>query len=48
MFECKYSVALANGSLALSAAYIAAGLKEGDEIITTPSHLLLPHQQLSF
>lgn len=36
MFECKYSVALANGSLALSAAYIAAGLKEGDEIITTP------------
>ena len=36
IFECKYSVALANGSLALSAAYIAAGLKEGDEIITTP------------
>ena len=36
IFECKYLIALANGSLALSAAYIAAGLKEGDETITTP------------
>ena len=34
--NCKYSIALANGSLALTAAYMAIGLKEGDELITTP------------
>ncbi len=33
---CKYSIALANGSLALSSAYLAIGIKKGDEIITTP------------
>ncbi len=33
---CKYAVALANGSLALSAAYKAIGIRPGDEIITTP------------
>ena len=33
---CKYSIALANGSLALSCAYLAIGLKKGDEVITTP------------
>ena len=27
---CKYAIALANGSLALSSAYTAVGLKEGD------------------
>ena len=32
----KYALALANGSLALSASYLAIGLKKGDEIITTP------------
>ena len=32
----KYSVALANGSLALSSSYLAIGLKPDDEIITTP------------
>ena len=32
----KYAIALANGSLALSAAYLAINIKEGDEIITTP------------
>ena len=31
----KYSIALANGSVALTSAYIAIGLKAGDEIITT-------------
>jgi len=34
--ECEYTIALANGSLALSCAYLAIGLKKGDEIITTP------------
>ncbi len=32
----KYSVAIANGSLALIVAYLSLGIKEGDEIITTP------------
>ena len=36
----KYSVALANGSLALSASYLALGLGKGDEIITTPRTFL--------
>ena len=35
-FHAKYSVALANGSLALSSAYLSIGLKKGDEFITTP------------
>ncbi len=33
---CKYSLALANGSLALSCAYLAIGIKKNDEVITTP------------
>ena len=33
---CPYSIAMANGSLALSAAYLAIGLGQNDEIITTP------------
>ena len=32
----KYAVAMANGSLALWAAYKAIGIKKDDEIITTP------------
>ena len=35
-FNIKYSIALANGSLALSCAYLALELQKGDEIITTP------------
>ena len=34
--NCKYALSMANGSLALTAAYQAIGIKEGDEIITTP------------
>ena len=30
------AIAIANGSLALSAAYLAVGLGHGDELITTP------------
>ena len=31
-----YAIAMANGSLALSAVYLAIGLGAGDELITTP------------
>ena len=34
--DVNFSVAFANGTLALSAAYLALGIKKGDEIITTP------------
>lgn len=32
----KYAVAIANGTAALHAACLAAGIKDGDEVITTP------------
>lgn len=32
----SHSIAMANGSLALAAAYLALGLGQGDELITTP------------
>ena len=32
----SHAIAMANGSLALSAAYLAIGLGPGDELITTP------------
>ncbi len=34
--NCKFGIAVANGSLALSCAYLAIGIKKDDEIITTP------------
>ena len=34
--NCKFAIAIANGSLALSCAYLAIGIKKNDEIITTP------------
>tara|TARA_B100000242_G_scaffold126304_1_gene89066 strand:+ start:13391 stop:14545 length:1155 start_codon:yes stop_codon:yes gene_type:complete len=37
---CKHSIALANGSFALTAAYKSIGLKSGDELITTPRTFL--------
>ena len=33
---CDYAVAIANGSLALSSAYLSIGIHPGDEVITTP------------
>lgn len=33
----KYAVAVCNGTAALHLAYLAAGLKKGDEVITTPN-----------
>ena len=36
----KYSIALANGSLALSSAYLACGIKKDDEVITSPRTFL--------
>lgn len=33
----KYAVAVANGTAALHIAFLAAGLKKGDEVITTPN-----------
>ena len=36
----KKSLSISNGSLALSASYLSIGLKEGDEIITTPRTFL--------
>lgn len=33
---CKYAVAVSNGTAALHAACYSAGIKEGDEVITTP------------
>ena len=33
----KYAVAVANGTVALHLAYLVAGLKKGDEVITTPN-----------
>ena len=32
----RHAVAMANGSLALSAAYLSVGLGQGDELITSP------------
>ena len=34
--DAKYAVAIANGTAALHAATYAAGIKKGDEVITTP------------
>ena len=34
--DTKHALAMANGSLALSASYLSIGLGKGDEIITTP------------
>ena len=34
--QSTYAIAMANGSLALSSSYLAAGLGPGDELITTP------------
>ena len=34
--NCNHAIAIANGSLALSSAYLSIDLKSGDEVITTP------------
>ncbi|MFA6389829.1 MAG: DegT/DnrJ/EryC1/StrS family aminotransferase, partial [Patescibacteria group bacterium] len=33
----KFAVAVSNGTSALHLAYLAAGIKKGDEVITTPN-----------
>ena len=35
-FDSKFAIALSNGSLALSAAYLSLGIGKNDQIITTP------------
>ena len=42
----KYSIAIANGSLALSSAYRALGIGAGDEVITTPRTFIATSSEL--
>ena len=43
----KYAIALANGSLALSSAYLSLNIGEGDEVITTPRTFIATASSLS-
>ena len=47
-FNCKYSISVANGTLALYAAYSALNLCEGDEVITTPRTFIATASTLLF
>ena len=38
--NCKYSIAVANGTLALDLAFQAIGIKDGDEVVVTPRTFL--------
>ena len=43
----KYGIAIANGSLALSSAYLSLGIKEGDEVITSPRTFIATASSIS-
>lgn len=45
--DSKYAVALANGSVALSAAYRSLGITQGDEVITTPRSFIATSSELA-
>ena len=45
--DTKYAIALANGSLALSAAYRSIGITHGDEVITTPRSFIATSSELA-
>ena len=43
----KYAIAIANGSLALSSAYLSLNIGEGDEVITTPRTFIATASSIS-
>ena len=43
----KYAIALANGSLALSSAYLSLNIREGDQVITTPRTFIATASSIS-
>ncbi len=46
--DAKYCVALNSGTSALHLALVALGIKEGDEVITTPHSFIAPAEAISY